>query len=214
MNNVGLISNPIQHIQYEGKDYIYFNNDKGQFKALNRKGESRFNKDINVCTEAFTFLNGAWYAGSNTNVYKIDLKGNVSITSMFQGAISQFLVLDAKEQNKMLYAFTSQNQFMLKSADGKEVASFKTNENISAMEAVKIGEKNWFVLQSGMQIYLIDDKGKGYPNFPIQSKTMAGVYPLIKGKEPVLVYQDTEGNIKVLEINWTINGSLPCFSKY
>lgn len=201
--DVGLVSTPIEHVLYLGKDYIYFKNDEGLFYALNRKGENRFTpvQTANL-SSPFYFTEGSFIGGDSGVVETINVMGELSTKTVLDSTYRQCLPASSLLQGAQAYAFVKDNTFNFQQSQWQNFASFTTADSIQSLESFVYQNKRWFVLITETQTYLIDEIANLHPDFPVNS-TQVSFINLIPGKQRLMLYPDPQGRLKTIEIGWS-----------
>lgn len=201
--DVGQVSQSIQYAVKDNKDYLYFSNDNGVFFALNRKAEDRFKPVQTGNTHnAFNFDENAFSAGDRGVVYEIDMLGNLKTKTILDSSFVHCEVQASIVQNSQAFAFASGSSFKFQQSQWKNFSSYTTQGDIRKIESLINNNKLWFVLYTNDLAYLIDELGTLHPDFPIQTKSDIRLAHLIQGKDRILLYNDSNGNLVAREISW------------
>lgn len=201
--DVGMVTSPIQHDVHEGKDYIFFNNDKGKFFALNRKGENRFSPvQTSVKANSFSLQNGQFVGGDFGSVNSIKLNGELTSKALLDSSYRICQPVKSILQGELAFAFASGSKFKLQQSQWQNFGSYAAGEKIQSIESLVYKNKLWFILSTSNKTYLINEIGDLHPEFPIDNNNISFL-DLIPGKDKIMVYSDRQGNLKAIEIGWT-----------
>ena len=201
--NIGQVKKPIQHVLYNGKDYIYFNNTDGDFYALNRKAENRFEPLVTKNEmNYFHFEEGQFIGGDYGVSIEVDANGGMTENVVLDSTYRIFWPANSLLQAKQAFAFTLNNTFKFQLSQWQNYCSYTTEDSIQEMESFTYKSKLWFLLKTNDHTYLIDEIGNLHPEFPLSS-THVSLVDLIPGKEKIILYPDDQGNLNAIEIGWT-----------
>lgn len=203
--NVGVVTQKIQHEVVNGLDFIFFNNKKGVFYALNRKGENRYTPvATNVTNNPFQLKNNKFVSGNKGTVSFIDLKGEKTTKSIADSTYIYFEAVESLLQEKDAYAFANFKNFKLQESQWKNMASFSNIEGeIRKIESFITNNRLWFLIYTKNSVYLIDELGNLHPDFPLLTYADIRVVPLIEGKDRLIIYTGVDAKLNVLEIKWS-----------
>ncbi len=177
----GFVNNPIQFFRINNKDYIIFSDDKRNY-ILNRRGETR----VIIKNDFVRNINSLFYQYDNTSVITSDKAGNAKIINLSDGNVTTLTLNNTNEDHYFLYnnisdkkgneiLLLSHNSLNLYTNKGDKVFSKHIEGNISlnadlyyfSSSNIKIGvydEKN-------QKIYLLNNDGSIYKNFPLKGKS-------------------------------------------
>ncbi len=177
----GIVNNPIQFFRINNKDYIIFSDDKRNY-ILNRRGENR----VSIKNDFVRNKNSLFYLYDNSSIITTDNTGNAKIIDLSNGNVATLKLNNSKEDHYFTFDNISNNKgeeilllthnsLNLYSSNGEKIFS-KDIEGSIALNAdlyhfsssnIKIGvydEKN-------QKIYLINNNGSIYKNFPLKGKS-------------------------------------------
>lgn len=180
----GIVSKPIQHFRIQEKDYIVFSDDKRNY-ILNRKGRNR----VTIKPDFISNENSNFYETIQNSIPSIittSINGNLKTINLITGECNSQKILKSPEPHKFIaYNFSHQegmewvtitkNNVSLKSALGKTIFNTKINGNI-LLEAdiyyFSSSNKKIGVFDSNnKKIYLINNDGSIYKNFPLKGQS-------------------------------------------
>ncbi len=177
----GIVKNPIQFFRLNNKDYIVFSDEKRNY-ILNRRGKNR----VTIKNDFIRNKNSLFYQYDNSSIITSDIIGNARIINLSDGNVRTLKLNDSDEDHYFTYSNISNkpgNEILLLTHDGLNLYSNKGNKifskeiegNISLIadlyyfssSNIKIGvydEKN-------QKIYLFNNSGSIYKNFPLKGKS-------------------------------------------
>lgn len=197
MANVGLITNRIKHSVFSGKDFIYFNNSKGVFYALNRKGENRF-EEIGFDTkfdQAFEKTSKGFVNFGEGSIFKVDLKGEMTAKILGDSTYTKF----TNYNKKGAFAIGSKNEFRVAKSKWTILGKKTLNDEIICINKHIIQDQVWFLVQCKNSVYLINELGEIHPDFPMLSNSETRISKFYNNKSKIMLL--TEGNkLKAFEL--------------
>lgn len=176
----GIITKPIQYFRIKNKDYIVYSDDKRNY-ILNRRGEERVTVKTNFISNTnsmfYEFDNSLITTDKNGNARIINLEdGNVKQLSLINKEESHYFTLENinKQSGEELIVVTKEaiNVF---SSLGKKLFKTKIDGNILPVADIyqfsstdkKIGVYD----QDNNKIYLINNDGSIYKDFPLKGQS-------------------------------------------
>lgn len=184
----GKVTNKLKHSSFNGKDYIYFNNESGTFYAVNRKGEPRFqaiNFDSKFASPFEKTSTGFINLGEGS-IYKVDLKGKTVAKIVGDTNYVHF----ANYAEKEAFAIANKNEFRVAKSKWTLLGKRGINDNIISVTKEKIQNKIWFLVQGEKSVYLINDVGEIHPDFPMLSNSAARIEKFINKKNEILLLNE------------------------
>ncbi len=178
----GKVSKPIQHFRIANKDYIVLSDNKRNY-ILNRKGKNR----INIKGDFISNPNSIFYSQVTDHPFIVntDLKGNIIEINLNNGKTTKLLKNDVGDhyftvsnitQNKNdEYIILTKDNLTLYSNSGKKI--FKTGFSgeivpVADLYQFTSSNKKIGVFDSlNNKIYLINNDGSLYKNFPLKGKS-------------------------------------------
>ena len=179
----GIIKKQIQHFRMKEKDYIVFS-DQYKFYILNRKGKNRVNIKTSIPKPEFQNIvvdnrkSGIGFVTTDEDgtVYFISLNGKVEKTSFKEFSDRHYFEYkDLDGNGTKEYIFIDGKKLEVFTANGKQKFSY-TFENVIELKPTiyqfssrdrKIG----VVSASDHKIYLFNNDGRIYENFPLIGQT-------------------------------------------
>lgn len=190
LGSFGKTSTAIKHTTFGGRDYIFFTTDKGNFYALDRKGNKRF-ESISLETpfvEAFESTDKGFVGFSNGSAFKIDLTGKVSAKILGDSTYKTF----TNYLEKNAYAIASQNQIRIAKSKWTILGKRALNDEILNIEKLSIRGKTWFLVNASRSVYLLNEMGEIHPDFPMLANSYARISKFYENKNELLLF--IEGN--------------------
>ena len=188
LGSFGQIKNKIKHSSFRGKDFIYFNNEIGNFYAVNRKGEPRFepiqfgsnfSSPFEKTSKGFINL-GEGY------IYKVDTKGKTITKIVGDTNYINFANFAEKEA----FAIASKNEFRVAKSKWNLLGKRAIKDQIKGITKEKIQNKTWFLIQAKKSVYLINELGEIHPDFPMLSNAAARIEKFINTKNEILLLNE------------------------
>ncbi len=182
-----IIKTPVHHFRVGTKDYIVLS-DNYKFYILNRKGNTRINirKSIqkpihqNILIDRRTSGTRFVTTGKNGTVYFIYLDGKVEEKVLGKFSHEHFFEYkDIDGNGTKEFIFLDQDKLLVYASSGKQIFSF-TFDNIITLKPViytfsstdmKIG----IVSLADHKIYLFNNNGNLYKNFPLTGQTLFSI---------------------------------------
>ncbi|MCH8331836.1 MAG: hypothetical protein IH946_10750, partial [Bacteroidetes bacterium] len=202
----GAITHRLLHFEFDGKDYLVTANKKGVLHLMDRRGYDRV-PPINLNT-TFTsqpvydpFSNHVVLSDTGGNVYEVTLDGKYKISSYKKGAFSCF---DVNGDNSYDYIFKTATHIEVLSQDSDLILKYQLPVTIDgAVFPVVIPLTNsiWMGMVSGPsnQLYLVNEKGILYEDFPLEGSSKFLVVNLFQDERRVLVAYNVS-DVMVYEI--------------
>ncbi|TLX77157.1 hypothetical protein E9993_05605 [Labilibacter sediminis] len=180
----GTVSKPIQHFRIGDKDYIVFSDDIRNY-ILNRKGQNR----VTISPDFTSNKNSEWFATYESNtpiLMTTDISGNIKKVNLLNGECSTQELLD----NIVPHQYISQSitshkgkenilitkdEIVVESSNGKKVFNTEIEGNILPVADIYYFSKNDQKLgvfdSNNNKIYLINNDGSIYKNFPLKGQS-------------------------------------------
>ncbi|MFK7933854.1 MAG: DUF3352 domain-containing protein [Saprospiraceae bacterium] len=200
---VGIIEQPLQHFQRNGKDFVVAFNDEQKVLAFKRNGEYRFR------SKAFVgqFMNAPhWQVkGSSPRVVLTDTEGNAYITNLFGESFKMHLPVGQNESVDFTFCDVvgdSRNDYIVLS-DRNLVTYFYHDSHFSQHFSIELPQSQQQVFPVKLPesfkshlgvlstekklITLLDGDGNIYPDFPLPGTSAFSVVNLFNNNERVLV---------------------------
>jgi hypothetical protein len=186
--NYGLVNNKLKHSSFNGKDYLYFNDEGGTFYVANRKGEQRF-EPINFDSKfsgSFYKTNKGFINLGEGSIYKVDLNGKTVAKIVGDKDYVHF----ANYSEKEAFAIANKNEFRVAKSKWTLLGKRGINDEIVSITKEKIQNKVWFFVQGKKSVYLINDLGEIHPDFPMLSNSAARIEKFINTKNEILLLNE------------------------
>jgi hypothetical protein len=201
--NVGIIRFPLQHFEVEGKDYIVAQNDETEMLFFERNGSPRMDSvHFNTKTNStfgydLTEPQRIVFADDKGKAHILNFRGkhfklgmvigdNKGIQFLYSDVMGDerkdYVVLDEKEIG--VFSYTKKNEF-----DRFAKRSFDTPQD-TLFEVKLIGNDKMrlgTLSKSYRRAYLLNDKAKLFPDFPIPATTAFEVAELYNDGKNVLI---------------------------
>lgn len=184
-----VVKKPIQFFKIGDKDYIIFA-DTLKTYIVNRKGETR----IDVKTPFIKSKNNIFYLNITPNpddsyflttnstgeIVKINLNGDVSTTKIKNFSNNHYFDFEDINGNGIKdYIFVNENNLSIFNQNKKSILEYEFEDNISEKPVIysfsatdiKIG----IVSKTKNQIFLINNDGTLYDDFPLSGKTLFSI---------------------------------------
>ncbi len=177
----GIVSNPIQHFRINNKDYIIFSDDKRNY-ILNRRGRER----VSIKNDFTRNKNSLFYKYNNNAIITTDKMGNAKIINLESGNTSSIELIDSDEEHYFISSNITDkhgNELIILTHDhlnlytnkGDNIFSKEIVGNISLVADIyqfsskdkKIGVYD----EENQKIYLFNNNGNLYKNFPLKGKS-------------------------------------------
>ncbi len=184
-NTETVVSKPIQHFNYQKKDYIIFS-DKLNIYILDRKGNTRIeiaqqyniSQNSNFYFQEATQNKKAYFVTTNTKgeIVKIKLDGTITLDNTdISPEYHHFTYADINNDGKKDYIFTEKNHLTVLNNDLSSLYNYDFSNQITkapiifrfSIDDVKIG----IVPSKENKIYLINNDGKLHKGFPLKGST-------------------------------------------
>jgi hypothetical protein len=176
----GIITKPIQYFRIKNKDYIVYADDKRNY-ILNRRGEDR----VTVKSDFISNTNSMFYEFDNSLI-TTDKNGNAQIINLENGSVKQLSLINREEAHYFTLENINQqageeliivtkDAINVFSSSGKRLFKTKIDGNILPIADIyqfsannkKIGVYD----QENNKIYLINNDGSIYKNFPLKGQS-------------------------------------------
>jgi hypothetical protein len=179
----GIVTKPIQHFRIKDKDYIVFSDNKRNY-ILNRRGDSRVNINPNFVSNSLSLFYTS--AKSNSILYTTDTKGNLRSIDLNSGITKLVDLLNEDETHYFImnnitshdggeFVLLTSNELKLYSESGKVLFEKDFDSNIYPtvdLYHFSTGNKKLGVFDSfNNQIYLVNNDGSTYKNFPLKGSS-------------------------------------------
>ncbi len=197
LGNFGTVKSSIKHATFNGKDYLFFNNKEGTFYAFNRKGEKRFTEVVlnTEFIQAFEKDKNGFINLGEGSIYKIDLNGKTTVKIIGDNTYKSF----TNYLEKNAFAIANKNEFRVAKSKWTILGKKKLNDEIIAVEKVKIQTKTWFLVSCKKSIYLINDLGEIHPDFPMLANSVARVSAFYNNKNEIMIFHE-DNKLKAFEL--------------
>lgn len=180
----GIVTQALQHFRAQGNDYIVFADDKRNY-ILNRRGEER----VSVKSNFVRNPNSSFYLIYKENVAYLsttDTQGNLQLINLSNGDCAQQTLLNSSQEHYyMAYDMNNnegiesiivqQDKVLVFSAGGKKLFEVKIEGNLLPMADTYIfsnsNKKIGVFDTQNNKIYLINNDGTLYKNFPLRGKS-------------------------------------------
>ncbi|WP_430936558.1 hypothetical protein [Saccharicrinis sp. 156] len=180
----GKVSQPIQHIRVQGKDYIAFADDKRNY-ILNRKGENR----VTIKSDFIRNENSLFYlltennipflltTDTNGNLQKINLNTGDCITTKLLNSNEghHFMAWDFSNNKGMEFILVTKENVYAFKANSKKLFEVEIDGNLlptaDGYHFSGNNKKIGVFDQENNKIYLINSNGSVYKNFPLRGKS-------------------------------------------
>ncbi len=195
----GVINFPLQHALVDGKDYIFSQNNRGRLRIYDLDGTPRTNtvklsgrfaspfgidmiskpyRVVNVNEEAYAYITNL-----NGKFFNLKLKAG-------KRRKVKFAYSDVIEDERKEYIALSENEIVAYDHSEK-ILSHQFEENQSDLFTIKtknsIKSRIGTLSRAKRRIYLLDENGLPYPNFPIAGTTPFVMEDLFGENKEVLV---------------------------
>lgn len=186
--NFGQVTNKLKHNSFNGKDYIYFNNEKGTFYAVNRKGENKFEpiQFKSKFSTPFEKTSKGFINLGEGSIYKVDLKGKTTAKIVGDTNYVNF----ANYAEKEAFAIANKNEFRVAKSKWTLLGKRGINDEIVSITKEKVQNKSWFLVQGKKSVYLINELGEIHPDFPMLSNSAARIEKFINTKSEILLLNE------------------------
>ncbi len=180
----GTVSQALQHFRTQGNDYIAFADDKRNY-ILNRRGEER----VSIKSDFIRNPNSTFYLIYKENATYLsttDTKGNRQLINLSNGVCTQQTLLNSSDDHYyMAYDLNNnegiesivveQDKVLVFSANGKKLFEVKIEGKLLPMADTYLfssSNKKLGVFDTeNNKIYLINNDGTHYKNFPLRGKS-------------------------------------------
>ena len=188
LGSFGQIKNKLKHSSFKGKDFIYFNNEVGNFYAVNRKGEPRFEpiQFGSNFSSPFEKTSTGFINLGEGYIYKVDTKGKTITKIVGDTNYVNFANFAEKEA----FAIASKNEFRVAKSKWNLLGKRGIKDQITGITKEKIQNKTWFLIQAKKSVYLINELGGIHPDFPLLSNAAARIEKFINTKNEILLLNE------------------------
>ncbi len=180
----GKVRQAIQHFRVQGKDYIVMADDKRNY-ILNRKGEER----VKIQSDFISNIYSQFYIIAQNNIPYLsitDTKGNLQQIDLKTGKCTSktllnsdeghhFIAYNISEEEGLESIITTQNKVMAFKVNGKKLFEVEISGNILPVtDCYQFTSKNKKIGvfdAENNKIYLINNDGSIYKNFPLRGKS-------------------------------------------
>ncbi len=180
----GIVTQALQHFRAQGNDYIVFSDDKRNY-ILNRRGEER----VSVKSNFVRNPNSSFYLIYKENTAYLsttDTQGNLQLINLSNGNCAQQTLLNSSQEHYyMAYDMNNnegaesiivqQDKVLVFSAGGKKLFEVKIEGNLLPMADTYLfsnsNKKIGVFDTQNNKIYLINNDGTLYKNFPLRGKS-------------------------------------------
>ncbi len=172
----GIVTTPVQHFRFDGKDYITFA-DTVRHYILNRRGEARIKPSKLVGKSYrnkvyFDKQNARWVSTTTSGkVHYIDLSGEVTVKNMTDLTRDHyFLFADITRDGKSDYIFVQDKNLYVYDHSGKEVFNYTFRHAITEPPAFYVFSRHkagiGIVDKKAGKVYMFNRDGKQFKGYP------------------------------------------------
>lgn len=204
----GIIKQPLQHFQRNGKDYLIAFNDEQKVLAFKRDGEYRFRST--PFAGRFPAAPDWQVEGSSPRVVLTNTEGNAYITNLFGESFRMYLPVGANQQVDFAFCDIvgdARNDYIVLS-DSTLAAYYYHDDKFDTYFQHQFKHVQDFVFPVALpdqqkyfigtlssakkQINLLTNEGNPYPDFPLAGTSEFTVVDLFDNEENVLVVANGE----------------------
>lgn len=180
----GIVTQAMQHFRAQGNDYIAFADDKRNY-ILNRRGEER----VSVKADFVRNPNSVFYLIYKENVAYLsttDTQGNLQLINLSNGVCTQqtllnspgdhyYMAYDLNNKEGIESIVVQQDKVVVFSADGKKLFEVNIEGKLMPVADTYLfsssNKKIGVFDTENNNIYLINNDGTLYKNFPLRGKS-------------------------------------------
>jgi len=173
----GIVTQPIQHFRLDNKDYIVYSDEKRNY-LLDRRGDERV-----ICKTSFIRNSNSVFYEEGKKIITTDTEGNVRKINMSDGTVDKVELLNENVSHYFTcddvtssagneYVLVTNEELLVYKNNGKKEFSKKIDGKIFPMADIyqfsKTNKKIGLFDNENNRIYLINNEGSVYRNFPLK----------------------------------------------